>query len=409
MNSYKKFLEEFSLEESHLVINLNDFEYGEIIGKGGFGEVKKAIFKKNKKICAIKEIYNERLEGNRFRRYLGEIETLAQCDNMFLVPFIGFTINPPYAIVTEYMSNGSLDKFIRGKSNENTLTGTQLTQIAIGISFGMLHLHENGIIHRDLKAANILLDSNLFPRICDFGIARFEENGDIGMTAKIGTPNYMAPELITSTEYDRKVDVYAFAMILYEMSEHIRPFKGMKIADIFKSVIEFDERPHLTNKTPQSLQKLIKICWDKDPNIRPTFLEIFEAFSNGKVSFPNTKKNEILNFLQIIDKDETEREENAKKKIKENIQKIEDDEIIENENSDDNDANQILLDSKSKEFKRYVEYYSKSIELTQFLPFYNPLSKHLILNISLEIYEFLLNNFNFLIKIKKKFIKLFNK
>ena len=113
MTIYKRYLEEFSLEKNELVVNLDDFEMGDVIGKGGFGQVRRAIYKKTGIECGIKQIFTERLEGNRFRRYIGEIETLANCDNMFLVPFIGFTAQPPYAIVTEFMPNGSLDKYVR--------------------------------------------------------------------------------------------------------------------------------------------------------------------------------------------------------------------------------------------------------------------------------------------------------
>jgi len=440
MSVYLRYLADFCIEESELVVKLDEFEVGDTIGKGGFGEVKRAIQKKTGVQCAIKQIFNERLEGNRFRRYVGEIETLAQCDNMFLVPFIGFTADPPYAIVTEFMPNGSLDRYIRIKSDECTLTGTQLTAIAMGIAFGMLHLHINGIIHRDLKSANILLDSRLFPRICDFGIARFEESGTVGMTAKIGTPNYMAPELISSTEYDRKVDVYAYAMILYEMCEHVRPFKGMKIGEIFKAVIENNERPKLTSSTPIPLQRLISRCWDRDPQQRPSFEEIFEEFSLGRVAFPNTKRFEIENFLKTIEQDEERRDELAQKKTEatqtkndknddsysyyESVSITEDKEekipfvqpievkINQNMESEDSSHEQqdpevVLGDYSSKNFDQYIQYYADALELNQFEAFYRPLSHHIITNAPRNVISRIIQAFNKLMKRNSEFINLF--
>lgn len=315
-----KQLEDLESDFPDLVVNENQFTFGEVIGKGGFGEVYKAYDNKSKLNCAYKKIFRERLEGHRMKRYIGEIKTMASCDNMFLVPLVGFTADVPYCIVTEFMPHGSLDKYIRKKHPEDIcpLSGSQLTSIAIGIAHGMMHLHEKGIIHRDLKAANIVLDKKFFPRICDFGIARFGDDG--GMTQKIGTPNYMAPELIASNLYDNKVDVYAYAMILYEMSEGIRAFKGLKLKEIFNCVVNNEQRPEFSKRTPLSLQKLISRCWSQDPEERPSFEEIFELFkSNDKLAFPNSKSKEIKKFFKLIANDEklrAPRREQREKELK---------------------------------------------------------------------------------------------
>jgi serine/threonine protein kinase len=150
--------------------------------------------------------------------------TLALCGGQYLVPFVGFTVHPPYFIITEFMANGSLDHHIRRPKAANApfvcpLTPTQRTKIAIVIAHGVRRLHEPGIMHRDLKPGNILLDDNLESRVCDFGISRFKGKGDTEMTRKIGTPSFMAPEQDLEQTYDNKVDVYAYSLILYEMSE----------------------------------------------------------------------------------------------------------------------------------------------------------------------------------------------
>ena len=311
LDSIKQQLEDLKADFPDLVVSRSQFEFGNMIGKGGFGEVSRAFDKKSRKQCAVKQIFSERLEGNKMRRYIAEIRTMAMCDNMFLVPLIGFTSQPPYCIVTEFMQNSSLDRYIRKRDEifQCPLSGTQRTIIAIGIAHGMRHLHKQGIIHRDLKAANILLDDRYFPRICDFGIARFQDIGaGKGMTQKIGTPNYMAPELIVSNDYDNKVDVYSYAMILFEMNECVRAYKGLKLNDIFTKVINNQLRPEFTDITPEPMQKLIRKCWAHNPDERPTFDEIFDVFAEGLVEFEDCDRDEILEFVELIKKDEAERD-----------------------------------------------------------------------------------------------------
>ena len=297
MNTERK-VQELIDNYPQYIVHKDDFIYLEKIGQGGFGEVYHAKLKSDpNRECAVKIIFAERLEGHRLKRYIYEVETMATCKNPFLVPLVGFTPEPPYCIVTEFMPNGSLDKYIRHSKRQ--LSPSQFTIIAMGIAYGMVQLHASNIIHRDLKSANILLDQNFYPRICDFGIARFED--DEGMTKRIGTPNYMAPELIISNTYTFKVDIYAYGMILYEIAERIRPFHGLKMQDIFTRVVNRHERPAFTSKTPEAMKKLIVKCWDQEPEERPDFDMIYRQFKFTKVCFPDTKQREIYKFLHYIE------------------------------------------------------------------------------------------------------------
>lgn len=428
MSVYQRHLKELSRTESDLVVNLSNFELKDVIGKGGFGEVLRGIDKNTGKVVAIKQIFSEKLEGNKLRRYLGEIETMAKCNNFFLVPFVGFTTESPYSIVTEYMPNGSLNKYTRSRCKD-LLSGTQLTSIAIGIAFGMVHLHSINIIHRDLKSANILLDENFFPRICDFGIARFDDPDTSILTKKIGTPNYMAPELITSNDYSNKVDVYAFAMILYEMAENVKPFQGMSVNDIFNSVVQSDKRPRFTHNTPPPLQRLIRKCWDRNPDDRPSFAQIFDEFTSGRVYFVNTNKFEVNKFVKMIrDHDELchrgddqsvfaliERQlkqnnnihQNVEQQHQENEESYDGTEEEDYSESSDDPAGQVLRDPDNPLFLKYLDYYSNVINTSQFLAFYMPISAHFKNSSSPAILKSVYNACCLLMKRDKQFISLF--
>lgn len=298
----QKGFQTLSKDDLKYVVEISDFESFDFIGKGGFAEVYKGTQKSTGKEVAIKQIFRNKLEGKRFKRYLYEIQTMVKTSNRFLVPLVGFTKEKPYCIITEYMYNGTLEKYIRVGAGKCLLSGSQLTSIAIGISYGLIHLRSLGIIHRDLKSSNILLDQNFLPRICDFGIARFE-NLEF-MTAKVGTPVYMAPEIINGRNYNWKVDVYSLGMLLYEMAENVRPFRGYKVSEIFEYVMHDNFRPTISSHTPKPLRNLIKRCWSSNPDKRPTFEEIFEKFIIGSVEFPGTNRDDINRLLISIERDE---------------------------------------------------------------------------------------------------------
>ena len=213
----------------------DQFEFLSVIGKGGFGKVHLAKFKETGELCAYKEIFEKRLEGRQFRHYIDEALTMSKCHNPFVLELFGFTIHPPYAIITPYMKGGSLSELFANK--KVTLSPTDKTIIAMGIAYGMHHVNGKNIYHRDLKSGNVLLDEHKYPKICDFGIARLATGEKNHLTGKIGTPISMAPELQTSSHYTAKVDVYAYSIILYELIHGVKPYKGMRVIEFQQKIL----------------------------------------------------------------------------------------------------------------------------------------------------------------------------
>lgn len=298
-------IEELGIELSEFVVEQEDFQIGEEIGHGGFATVYVGMQISTGYLCAIKILNIEDLIGDHFDLYKREIIILAKCSDPFLLGFIGFTTKKPYAIVTEYISNGCLYDLLKEEEDNNFLDGTKKTFIAMGIAHGLAKLHEAGIIHRDLKSLNILLDDYYFPKICDFGLSRqlIDGPGQF-MTTKVGTPHWMAPELFTNQKYDYKIDVYAYGMLLWEILTHSSPFKGKTALEIMDIVVNHNQRLSIPLLTPSPLKKLINACWNADPNQRPTCKEIYKMFSTGQVRYPDTDRKEIDKIVETIENNE---------------------------------------------------------------------------------------------------------
>lgn len=140
--------------------------------------------------------------------------------------FVAACKKPPvYCVITEYLSEGSLRAYLH-KLEHKTLPLPKLIAIALDIARGMEYIHSQGVIHRDLKPENVLIDQEFHLKIADFGIACEEVYCD-ALSDDPGTYRWMAPEMIKHKSYGRKVDVYSFGLILWEMVAGTIPYEEM--------------------------------------------------------------------------------------------------------------------------------------------------------------------------------------
>ena len=288
--------------------DLSEFQIGKKIGDGGFGEVFLAVHVPTGKKVAIKKLFIKEMKGSDLALFRREAEILALIDNQFCLPFMGCTLQYPFTIITKHIPCGNLYRAL--KDGKPALSGTNKTIIAMGVARGMQYLHEHNIMHRDIKSLNILLDENLLPVICDFGLAKFIDQNEIERddqynTKDVGTPHWMAPELIESNEYSFKVDVYAFGMLCWEMLTGTQPFHKLNNVQISYAVCKKKERPAFPSSTPKKLRDFISRCWHQDPRMRPSFKEIFKELRDCKVMYADTDKTEIIKFGKMIKKEES--------------------------------------------------------------------------------------------------------
>lgn len=271
----------------NLIVQHDQIELFEEIGSGQSGKVFRGIVKCTNEEVAVKMLKSTAasvFEIDGFRR---EVTTMATLKHPSLLKFCGYTTEKPYYLLTEYMANGSLYDFLEKRPEE--LTPTDRTLIALDIARGMEFLHGRGIIHRDLKSLNILLDSRKRAKICDFGLIRMKSSAP--MTGLVGTSNWMAPEVLQSLPfYDEKVDVYSFGIVLWELLTGKKPYQDpdseTNPLNLIVEITDENLRPVIPETCPPLLRSLIEACWQADPKLRPSFHKIIPLLSDPLFQFP---------------------------------------------------------------------------------------------------------------------------
>ncbi|KAI8006244.1 putative leucine-rich repeat receptor-like serine/threonine-protein kinase [Camellia lanceoleosa] len=197
-----------------------NFDFANKIGEGGFGLVYKGLLLDGT-VIAVKQLSSKSKQGNQ--EFVNEIGMISALQHPNLVKLYGCCIEGnQLLLVYEYMENNSLARALFGPEEHRlTLDWPTRHRICIGIAKGLAYLHESRlkIVHRDIKAANVLLDKNLDPKISDFGLAKLdeEENTHISTRRVVGTYGYMAPEYAMWGYLTDKADVYSFGVVALEI------------------------------------------------------------------------------------------------------------------------------------------------------------------------------------------------
>ncbi|CAO2834060.1 unnamed protein product [Amaranthus hypochondriacus] len=239
---------------------------GDKVASGSCGDLYQGIYLGQD--VAIKILRSEHLNEASEDEFAQEVAILREVQHENVVHFIGAcTKSPDLCIVTEYMPGGSLYKYLH--KNKRDLKLPELLKFAIDVSKGMEYLHCNGIIHRDLKSANLLMDTLQVVKVADFGVARFLHQDGV-MTAETGTYRWMAPEVINHQPYDQKADVFSFAIVLWELMTAKIPYENMTPLQAALGVRQ-GLRPEIPQDIHPRLCDLMKRCWDASPDNRPPF------------------------------------------------------------------------------------------------------------------------------------------
>ncbi|OHT16708.1 hypothetical protein TRFO_12966 [Tritrichomonas foetus] len=277
---------------SSFMIDLSDYVKKETKGSGSFSNVYLIQNKTDGKLYAAKESKKPLQDSQK--EVINEIKILAAAMNCpSIIKLYGFNRtnfdNQPFpVIIMEYMKHGSLLSILDQERSCNAhpnWTPTKKYINILGIALGMKKLHSQNIIHRDLKPANILMDENLYPKICDFGISKMLMDNQNCQT-EAGTPQYMAPEIILNKEYNNKVDVFSFALIVYEIVAGRQPYDFSRGIYCCLENIKNGERPDLTYVESYQQKEFLIKCWDQNPKNRPSFDQIITDILKEKIFEP---------------------------------------------------------------------------------------------------------------------------
>lgn len=301
------------------LINLNIFNKNtkELIGHGSFANVYKVEKLGTGKIFAAK-VLNEEFnyvqdlssdEKEKVTNLIREINLLSFLDHPSIIKLIGisktdFDNRPKPTIITSYEPNGSLNSIISKPSSEWTPTKKLINIYGIASGLSFLHLHE--ILHRDMKPDNILMDENLFPKISDFGLAKITSfiSETINNPSKNdfkGTPIYSAPEIFKTQSYSKKSDIYAFAIITYQILTGKNPFQNMLFFDIINRIM-LGNFPVIPDVVPLAYKDLINRCLSLDPESRPDASDIVKELKENKEYITEEiNEGEFLDYVYYID------------------------------------------------------------------------------------------------------------
>ncbi|KAI7888765.1 kinase-like domain-containing protein [Mucor mucedo] len=260
--------------DSAFSCNPDDFEIKNPIGYGSSAVVYNAIYKPKGMRIAIKMIDLDLFERNQIDELRRETALMALSKHPNVLKVYGSFVNgSKLYIATPYLSGGScLDIMKCGFKDgfEETIIATILKQTLEGL----VYLHKNNHIHRDVKAGNLLMDDGGTVLLADFGVSSsLTENNEVRKTF-VGTPCWMAPEVMEQSAYDFKADIWSFGITALELATGHAPFAKFPPMKVLMMTLNQSpptlDRDHTKYKYTRALKEMIDLCLHKDPNKRPT-------------------------------------------------------------------------------------------------------------------------------------------
>jgi serine/threonine protein kinase len=245
------------------VVGLKDYQLGDCLGKGAFGSVYRALNWGTGETVAVKQIKLENLPKSELNTIMQEIDLLKNLNHPNIVKYHGFVkSSESLYIILEYCENGSLHSICKnfGKFPEN-LVALYMSQVL----HGLLYLHEQGVIHRDIKGANILTTKEGLVKLADFGVAT--KASGLDEASVVGTPYWMAPEVIELTGASTASDIWSVGCTVIELISGKPPYHKFQPMQALFRIVN-DEHPPIPGSASPTVRDFLMQCFQKNPNLR---------------------------------------------------------------------------------------------------------------------------------------------
>ncbi|XP_020095720.1 L-type lectin-domain containing receptor kinase IV.1-like [Ananas comosus] len=285
----------------------NGFSERELLGVGGFGRVYRGTLPNSGAEVAVKRVSHESRQG--MREFVAEIASIGRLRHRNIVQLLGYCRRKgELLLIYDFVPNGSLDKYLHDcRAEKPALAWSQRFRILKGVATGLLYLHdewEQVVVHRDIKASNVLLDGEMNAKLGDFGLARLYDRGtDLQTTHVVGTMGYLAPELARTGRATTATDVFAFGVFLLEVACGRRPLEQSTVGPQGEQLLLVDWvvenwregsildtmdaglRGEYAREEAEMALKLGLMCSHPHPAVRPS-MRLVVQYLEGRVPLP---------------------------------------------------------------------------------------------------------------------------
>lgn len=281
--------------------SLHDYQLGDSLGKGAFGQVYRALNWATGETVAVKEIQLSNIPKSELGEIMSEIDLLKNLNHPNIVKYKGFVKTREYLyIILEFCENGSLHNISKrfGKFPEN-LVSVYISQVLEGL----VYLHDQGVIHRDIKGANILTNKDGTVKLADFGVASTTANGALD-DAVVGSPYWMAPEVIEQSGATTASDIWSVGCLVIELLEGNPPYYTLEPMPALFRIVQ-DDCPPIPEGASPIVKDFLYHCFQKDCNLRisakkllkhPWMVSTRKQMSNGETATRAADRRPLSNY-----------------------------------------------------------------------------------------------------------------